>query len=156
MCFSTIGGSPRFDTNCRRRAASECRLVRMFWSKDQPRNMPGQALRGGGGFSCTRSSPWRQMGMGSGRHDPATLPRGIIPATRCKWGMSASQGRSGPVWKRGNFLAPPRFQPRSAQPVTSPYIVCVIPTPYYGHRGKLFDESPYNCTLSYALLRSSG
>jgi hypothetical protein len=75
------------------------------------------------------------MGMGSERHDPATLPRGIIPATHCKWGLSGSPGRSEPVWKRGNFLDPPRFQPRRAQPVASPHIVYVTPTPYLDRSG---------------------
>jgi hypothetical protein len=75
------------------------------------------------------------MGMGIWRHALDTVPRGNNSATHCKWRLSVSQGRSGRMWKRGNFLDPPGFQPWSAPPVASRYIVCAIPTPYLDRRG---------------------
>lgn len=78
------------------------------------------------------------MGMGIWRHAPGTVPRGNNACTHCKWRLSVSQGRSGRVWKRGNFLETPGFQPRSAPPVASRYVVCAIPTScLYRRRMKL-------------------
>jgi len=75
------------------------------------------------------------MGMGIWRHAPATVPRGNTSATHCKRRLSVSQGRSGRVWKRGNFLDPPELQPRSALPVASLYIIYAISTSYLDWRG---------------------
>jgi hypothetical protein len=52
--YSSIGSSRSFGTHCYRRkqrAASECRLVRMFGPNGHPRNVPVEALRGGRGIA---------------------------------------------------------------------------------------------------------
>jgi hypothetical protein len=63
------------------------------------------------------------MGVGGQRHAPAALPPGMTPYPLYRR-LGRPQGRSGRVRK----ISPPLgFDPRTAQPVASPYTDYAIP-----------------------------
>ena len=67
------------------------------------------------------------MQLGGQRDAPATLFPGRGPQWQLYWTMDGLQGRSGRVWRREELLPPPRFEPRTVQPVARHYTACTIP-----------------------------
>jgi len=64
------------------------------------------------------------MGMGGQRHVPAALPPGKTQYSFC-WRQAGPQGRSRRVRK---ILPTPGFDPRTEQPIASPYTDWAIPS----------------------------
>jgi hypothetical protein len=71
------------------------------------------------------------MGMGGQRHAPATLPPGQTRYPLYRW-LGGPQGRSGRVRK---ISSPPKFDPRTVQPVASRYTDWAMPPRFIGYWG---------------------
>jgi len=96
-------------------------------------------------YSSTFPSTSALEGVGGQRHDPAALPSGKTPYPLYRR-MGGPQGRSGRVRK----ISPsPGIDPRTVQPVASPYTDWAIPAPATHRKlqkatyGKLVQKATY-------------